>query len=79
MTPLLLTLASLTPGDGGPGSGAAREAVAVKVGEGFKGFIRPGGWRPRSRVRRSRPWGSCRGPWRVSPARLATRPHSGWN
>jgi hypothetical protein len=46
MMPLLLTLASLTPGDGGPGGGAAREpvAVAVKLGEGFKGFLRlPGG------------------------------------
>jgi hypothetical protein len=39
MTPLLLTLASLTPGDGGPGGGAAREAVAVMLGDGFKGFI----------------------------------------
>ena len=29
MTPLLLTLASLTPGDGGPGGTGAREAVAV--------------------------------------------------
>jgi hypothetical protein len=32
MTPLLLTLASLTPGDGGPGGGAAREPVAVDFG-----------------------------------------------
>jgi hypothetical protein len=46
MIPLLLTLASLSPGDGGPVSEAARApvAVAVKLGEGFKGFIRlPGG------------------------------------
>ena len=44
MTPLLLTLASLTPGDGGPGGGAAREAVVWKLGEGFSGYIRlPGG------------------------------------
>jgi len=40
MTPLLLTLASLTPGDGGPGGGAAREAVAWKLGEGFSGYLR---------------------------------------
>jgi hypothetical protein len=40
MTPLLLTLASLTPGDGGPGVGAAREPVAVRLGDGFNGFIR---------------------------------------
>jgi hypothetical protein len=46
MTPLLLTLASLTPGDGGPGGRAAREPVeaAVKLAEGFKGFLQlPGG------------------------------------
>jgi hypothetical protein len=46
MTPLLLTLAGILPSDSGPGGGAAREAVAVavKLGEGFKGFIRlPGG------------------------------------
>jgi hypothetical protein len=45
MTPLLLTLASLTPDDGGPGGGAAREPVeaAVKLDE-FEGFLRlPGG------------------------------------
>ena len=46
MTPLLLTLASLTPGDGGPGGGAARapvEVAAVKLEE-FEGVIRlPGG------------------------------------
>jgi hypothetical protein len=43
MTPLLLTLANLTPGDGGPGGGAAGEPVAVKLGEGFTGYIRPPG------------------------------------
>jgi hypothetical protein len=44
MTPLLMTLAGILPGDGGPGGGAAREPVAVKLGEGLKGFIRlPGG------------------------------------
>jgi hypothetical protein len=48
MTPLLLTLATLTSGDGGPGGGAARApveaVVTVKLGDWFKGFIRlPGG------------------------------------
>ena len=45
MTPLLLTLASLTPGDGGPVGGAARAPVeaAVKL-DTFEGFLRlPGG------------------------------------
>ena len=45
MTPLLLTLAGILPGDGGPGGGAAREAVeaAVKL-DTFEGFIQvPGG------------------------------------
>jgi hypothetical protein len=40
MTPLLLTLASLTPGDGGPGGGAAQAPVTVTLGDGFKGYIR---------------------------------------
>jgi hypothetical protein len=45
MTPLLLTLAGLTPGDGGPVGGAARAPVeaAAKLDE-FEGFLRlPGG------------------------------------
>jgi hypothetical protein len=42
MTPLLLTLAGIISGDGGSGGGAAREPVAVKLGDGLKGFIRLG-------------------------------------
>src|SRR6516225_11102690 len=41
MTPLLLTLAGMLPGDGGgAGGGAARAPVAVKLGQGCKGFLR---------------------------------------
>jgi hypothetical protein len=44
MAGIVLALAGLTAGDGGPGMGAARVEVAVKFGDGFKGFIRlPGG------------------------------------
>jgi hypothetical protein len=45
MTRLLLTLPSLTPGDGGPGGGATREPVeaAVKLDQ-FEDFLQvPGG------------------------------------
>jgi hypothetical protein len=40
MMPLLLTLAGMLPGDGGPGGRAARAPVAVRLGDGLKGFIR---------------------------------------
>jgi hypothetical protein len=46
MTGTVLALAGLTCGDGGPGMGASREPVkvAVKLGDGFSGYIRlPGG------------------------------------
>ncbi len=42
MTPLLLTLAGILPGDGGPAGGAGREPVAppLTVNGVFRGFVR---------------------------------------
>jgi hypothetical protein len=42
MAGIVLALAGLTCGDGGPGLGAAREPVGVKIGDGFRGFVRFG-------------------------------------
>jgi hypothetical protein len=39
MPALLLTLASLTPGDSGPGGGAAREAVRVSFAGKWEGTV----------------------------------------
>jgi hypothetical protein len=42
MTPLLLTLAGMLPGDGGPAGGAARQPVLppLTVNGAFRGFLR---------------------------------------